>query len=172
MCWSGSLPPKACPPYTHRTAYVVHLHILYIEARGSMVSADRISSLVLVPPALNTSQTGASRLPAAASVHRQLGSLVSRCRCAVCRAHRYPPRAPPNRAQSPSTAVASYHQHLPTYPLTSPYPLTSRAALGVLTSDSNPCGKVRLHSQLCLTPNPNPNPDPDPNPNPNPNAEP
>ena len=76
------------------------------RARGSMLSAERISSLVLVPPALNTSQPGASRLPAAASVHRQLGSLVSRCRCAVCRAHRYPPRAPPNRAQSPSTAVA------------------------------------------------------------------
>eukprot|EP00964_Phaeocystis_antarctica_P039479 scaffold22585_cov72-Phaeocystis_antarctica.AAC.1 len=79
-----------------------------------MVSADRISSLVLAPPALNTSQTGASRLPAAASVHRQLGSLVSRCRCAVCRAHRYPPRAPPNRAQSPSTAVWPRT----TYPLT------------------------------------------------------
>ena len=80
------------------------------RARGSMVSAltgllartgptsaQHISTRRLTPPRCHL-RAQATRLP------RQ-----QRCRCAVCRAHRYPPRAPPNRAQSPSTAVASYH---------------------------------------------------------------
>eukprot|EP00964_Phaeocystis_antarctica_P106652 scaffold71481_cov47-Phaeocystis_antarctica.AAC.1 len=66
-----------------------------------MVSADRISSLVLVPPALNTSQPGASRFRAPASVHRQLGSLVSRDVGALSAAHNDTPPVHPQIAHSP-----------------------------------------------------------------------
>ena len=137
------------------------------RARGSMLSADRISSYWSHQRYISTRRLTPPRGRLRAQATRLPCQQMS-VRCL--------PRTPiptactPKSRTVPSTAVASYH--LPTYP----HPLTSRAALGGLTSSFNPCGKVRLHSQLYLTPNPNPNPDPitltltltlAPNPNPN-----